>query len=147
MEPYGGKGPSSSPYFHGRWTDNESGVLNTTIGDPAHQTTWEYLALFVVLIIFGDEFRDTGFAILGDNTSSLGLALNLKGNKALGRISRELSWRRIRQGWRYACGHLPTERNKVADTLSRLSSPVDLPNFPAELKRAVRRSVPKLADL
>ena len=134
-------------YFYGNWSADEERDLGVVIGDPAHQTTFEFLALFMVLLVFGTEFSDVGLAIVGDNTASLSLALSLKGGKALGRVSREIAWRRIRCGWRYKCGHLPSELNVTADALSRMSEPAGIGQLPDQLGRAVRRGTPTLADV
>ena len=80
--------------------------------------------------------------------ASLTLALNRKGKKGLGRVSRELSWRRVRYGWRYAVGHLPTESNKTADALSRLTAPrQESRQRPPQVATALHLPVPRLADL
>ena len=85
-------------YFEGAWNQTDADDLGIVIGKPDGQTILEYAALFLVLLAFGETFRGTGVVILGDNLGSLSLALTLKGDKALGRISREVSWRRVRLG-------------------------------------------------
>ena len=86
--------------------------------------------------------------ILGDNLASLNLALNLKGKKILGKTSREIAWRQVRQGWRYMCGHLPSELNDTADALSRLSAPAEKARqIPSELRLAQRIEPPLLNDV
>ena len=127
-------------YVFGKWEDLDANFLATPIGSPSGQTTWEYLTLFLVLVTYGYEHRALGLAILGDNLSSLNLSISLKGSAALGRISRELAWRRVRGGWRYACGHLPAELNDIAESLSRRHAPGDRRReFPAELRDVRRR--------
>ena len=83
-----------------------------------------------------------GVALLGDNLSALNGALSLKGTR-LSRITRELAWRKVRRGWRYACGHLLAERNELADAFSRLSAPAgNAKLFPAGLADTVMRRFP-----
>ena len=53
-------------YIYGRWTAEDADHLKIIIGDPAGQTTWEYLALLLVLVVFGFENRETGLILLGD---------------------------------------------------------------------------------
>ena len=125
-------------YGYGQWATEDAAYLGIAIGKPASQTVFEYLALFIVLVCYGHAHRSTGLAILGDNLASLNLALSMKGSAALGTISRELTWRRIRGGWRYACGHLPTEQNTVADQLSRLHQPGHPAQLPDVLREARR---------
>ena len=131
-------------FFTGAWTEEDAEVVGARLGEPDGQTAWEYLTLFLVLLAFGTDSRRTGLVILGDNLASLNLALNLKGNKVLGRTSREIAWRQIRQGWRYMCGHLPSELNHTADALSRMSAPAEkAKDLPAEL-HGVRQVVPPI---
>ena len=115
-------------YFYGCWTADEEKKLDVKIGEPHGQTTWEYLTLFLALVLFGYRYRVSGIIITGDNIASLNLALTLKGDKSLNLISREMAWRRVRHGWRYRCAHLPSELNKTADELSRLSRGQQLPD-------------------
>ena len=75
-------------------------------------------------------------------------ALHIKGRNALSKIGRELSWRRARDGWRYVVGHLPAERNVIADALSRLAAPSHAAkHLPAELAGARRLDPPEIASL
>ena len=123
-------------------------TLGIAIGSPAGQTTWELLAIFLVLIAWGGLHRAPGLAILGDNTASLESALHLRGKGALAKIAREISWRRARTGWRYAVGHLPSERNCLADALSRLHAPAaDSARWPAALRRVRTRALPQIGTL
>ena len=131
------QGGSPVAYFMGKWTEQDAKIVGAPLGDPAGQTSWEYVTLFIALYVFASDHRGTGLAVLGDNVSSLNLALNLKGNRFLGKVSREIGWRRIRLAWRYACGHLPSELNTTADALSRLHAPGTAAKaFPAELTPA-----------
>ena len=115
----------TEPVEYITWTWNEmiSEKLGETIGDSAGQSTWEFLVLFMALCVWGSEYNDPGLALIGDNLASLQVAVNNKGKGSLNVISRELAWRKVRYAWRFATGHLPTELNKLADSLSRLSAP------------------------
>ena len=135
-------------FFAGAWTENDAEVVGAPLGAPDGQTAWEYITLFLVLLAFGTDFRKTGLVILGDNLASLNLALTLKGSRVLGKTSREIAWRQVRQGWRYMCGHLPSELNHTADALSRLSAPTDnAKDLPTELGKARRVEPPILMDI
>ena len=130
------------------WQPTDAKELQTTVGKPAGQTTWELLALLVTLVLWGRSHRGHGIALLGDNTASLQAALQLRGRGALARIAREISWRRARDGWRYAVGHLPSERNVLADSLSRLHAPsAEHKCLPPELAGALTREAPEIASL
>ena len=104
---------------------------------------WEYMVIWLALELWGDQHRAEGLAILGDNIAALSGALSLKGKSGLSRITRELAWRKVRRGWRYACGHLPAERNDLADALSRLTAPKgNSKPFPAGLTASAPRQFP-----
>ena len=130
------------------WTAADAERLKAEIGAPSGQTTWELLAVFICLTLWGAEHRGLGVAILGDNLSSLEAALHLSGRGALSQIAREMAWRRAREGWRYVVGHLPTERNALADALSRLDAPTgERRQVPSELRRATQRAAPEPHEL
>ena len=129
------------------WTAADARELKIDIGSPAGQTTWELLALFVCLVLWGRAHRGQGLALLGDNLASLEAALHLRGRGALSQIAREISWRRARDGWRYVVGHLPTERNIIADALSRLAAPAaEAKRWPTELASASQRAAPDISS-
>ena len=71
-----------------------------------------------------------------------------KSRDTLAAIGKELAWRKAKFGWRYAVAHLPTEANKLADRLSRLSDPTlpPLTQQPDELEGAARVN-PRLDQL
>ena len=130
------------------WSAADAADLQTVIGAAAGQTTWELLAILISLNLWGTRYRSQGLAILGDHLSSLEAALHLKGRNALSKIGRELAWRRARAGWRYAVGHLPAERNVIADALSRLSAPREAAKpMPIELGTASRVEPPDNTSL
>ena len=135
-------------YMYGKWTPEDAQLLKVQIGNCAAQTVFEYLALFIALAEFGYQYRTPGIVVLGDNVASLTLSLNLKGDKSLNLISREIAWRRARQGWRYRVAHIPSEQNEVADALSRLGQPDRAQKpVPSALNRAELVRAPRLADL
>ncbi len=74
-------------------------------------------------------------SVLGDNVGALQVALSLTGRGQLHTIAKDIAWRQAIHGWIYEVGHLPSEANTVADTLSRLS---EGPDIPAVLHEAAR---------
>jgi len=74
----------------------------------------------------------------------LSSTLSFKGKSALTQITKELAWRKVRRGWRYAAGHLPREMNTLADSLSRVTAPEgsERRSFPKELESAAKRETP-----
>ena len=78
-------------------------------------------------------------ALVGDNLAALTTAVSHRGRGDLGRVCRELALRQARWGLQLAVGHLPSELNDWADSLSRCYAPVpppvaaeisDLPQMP-----------------
>jgi len=123
-------------------------MFKTRIGDPGGQTTWEYLILYIALHTWGSEHR-SGLLLLGDNLASLAGILNLRGKSVLNLITKEVAWRKVRFQWRFAVGHLPTEKNQIADALSRIAAPPgsEHRSLPACLRGAVVIEAPAFDDL
>ena len=103
----------------------------------------EYLVILLSLDLWEERFRAEGLAILGDNMEVLSGAISLKGRAELAKITGEIAWRKVRKGWRFACGHLPAEHNDTADCLSRLSAPEgNRKAFPHALVASAARAFP-----
>ena len=137
-------------YFEVTWKAGDARHLGIRIGEPAGQTTWELATLVLALVAWATRFRLEGLAVLGDNTAALEVAINLRSCAALGPLTRELAWRKVRLGWRFSTGHLPAELNGTADALSRTSAPDDAEkkSFPSvALRGAHRIPAPVLAEL
>jgi len=131
------------------WTEQQADSVKATIGQPKSQTTFEYLALYLVLRQWGDHFWREGFAILGDNVASLSCAVSFKGKGALCQISREIAWRKVRRQWRYIVAHVPSEQNQTADALSRTAAPratTEERSFPAAALKGATRVEPARLD-
>ena len=64
-----------------------------------------------------------GLCFLGDNVASLNLALSGKAKGNMAAIARELSVMKARDNLRFSVGHLPSEQNVIADSISRLAQP------------------------
>ena len=136
-------------YTQVAWTPAVAKKFGVAIGRPEGQTAWEYLMMFLALVVWADSFRHCGLIVLGDNLAALAGILNLRGRRAITVVTRELAWRRVRFAWRYAAGHLPAEHNLLADALSRLDAPAGSEHkvFPAELLDVTRRPAPAFDEL
>jgi len=136
-----------SEYLMFSWTPSLASFLGTEVGSPDGQTTWEYLVVFLSLLCWGTRCREEGLAVMGDNMAALSGAISLKGRGQLTKITREISWRKCRYGWRYCTGHLPAELNTMADALSRVTAPqgADQKSFPHELEGKPRCPVPDVS--
>ena len=121
--------------------------LPVQVGSPASQCFWEFLALLVSLVLWGDKFMHESLQIVGDNIGALSSALSLKGAGPLLTISRELAWRRARRQWKYVVGHIATESNIIPDLLSRQHDPRPAAFPSAALAHAIRDSCPEVASL
>jgi len=146
--PFGGgaarrRGSQYIDWFAVTWSAAMVGDTGAEVGKPSSQSFWEFFALLAVLLVYSEVAPGCTLQILGDNTASLQQSLRLRGRGAMLAISRELSWRQARFHWRFAVAHLPTERNAVADALSRLSGP-SAADFPAALAGKPRLVVPDL---
>jgi len=133
-------------YFSVAWEASMVPHLAVHIGEARSQTFWEFLALFLVLEVWADEYRSSGLNVAGDNVGALQQALALKGRGPMLEISREVAWRKARRGWSFKMGHLPSERNGTADALSRMAAP-ELYPLPRCLRGLPRRSVPDVSKL
>ena len=83
-------GSVASEFFFLAWP-NEVYSLRLRPGDSKHQSAWEFLTLFLALVLWGDDFVHEALLILGDNTAALQDAIGPKGKNAMLWIARELS--------------------------------------------------------
>ena len=171
-------------YVFLQWRDRDVKALGVTVGDSKYQSFWEFLMVLIALIVWGDRFVDEEVAVIGDSTSALQDALQLKGPRSeegcgfnqtrfpfsplafksprgfqaakfgrssgrsvMAAVAREIAWRQQRRGWAFRVGHIPAERNTVADALSRqFDNPAVA--FPGvALRGASERAAPDVGDL
>jgi len=140
----------ASEFFEATWDKQLAHHLSIKVGESSGQSCWEFLTLYLSLLLWGTQFSTEGVSIAGDNTAALANAVTFKGRSGLNRISMELSWRKVRFGWRYQVAHLPSEGNVISDALSRTSAPhsAERKSFPqAALRGANRREVPETSKL
>ena len=134
-------------YRHWLWDQASASDLGVQPELPKFQTFWELATLLMALVTWGSKFRDSSVAVLGDNTGALQTALSLTGRMPNLAVAREIAWRRVRCGWVFEVGHLPSEHNLVADALSRVADPSP-PPWPAwELSAATWAKPPVLQHL
>ena len=128
-------------FWYKAWSQEDVAQLDVHIGEPSAQCFLEFLALFICLELWGNDFVQTSLQIVGDNTGALEAALQLKGSGPMLAIAREIAWRKARRHWQYRVGHLASESNDIPDALSRQHDPVPA-SFPQALKRARRIACP-----
>ena len=128
----------ATEFFYTKWEDEDFGPKRVSTGNSKFQTFWEFWTLLLAAIAWSTHLSGKGVLFAGDNTASLQLALDLKGQREMNLISRELAWRKAREGWKFALAHLPEEQNKTADALSRQFAPKPLPFPSSALKNAKR---------
>ena len=107
-------------YFKAKWRPKDFKHMDVTVGESRSQSFFEFLTLFMSLVLWASRGAGGAVAVIGDNTAALTNALGMKGRGPMLAISRELAWRRARGGWVFEVGHIPAEENQVADALSRL---------------------------
>ena len=66
-------------YAHLAWAPEDFSVLGVTLGDSKYQSFFEFCMVLLSLMIWGDRFTEQEVAIIGDSTSALQDALELKG--------------------------------------------------------------------
>ena len=136
-------------YWYVVWDERWATSLQTSVGIPDGQTSWEFLTLVLSLCTWASSYKERGLAVLGDNIGALSGGANLRGKGPLAAIARELAWRKVRLQWRFATGHLPSEANTAADALSRLHAPsasAEHKDFPAELLKCKQLWPPTFAE-
>ena len=121
---------------------------NTRLHDPAYQSEFELLAIFVSVKLFSQLFEEQciQFYIHSDSTSALHTATTLRGKSPLmsqlaGEIALTLESFEIDALWGR---HLRGVLNVLADPLSRLSEGSTVPE---SLQDATRMTVPALSSL
>ena len=119
-----------------------------TVGDPAFQTEWELLAIFIAICIFSKFLKRTHVRmfIQSDNTAALRAALEFHASSPLmSSLAAEMAIRIECAGWEPLWGkHIRGIHNTVADALSRFCEGIPLPEC---LKSAREIVVPDVATL
>ena len=85
-------------YTYVKWEEQSAAILGAVPGDSAYQSFWEMVMLLVCLVLWGDDFTNEELLIVGDSTSALQNALDLKGKGIMAAVAREISWRQARFG-------------------------------------------------
>ena len=134
-------------YFKAKWKKSDFKGMDVTVGASRSQSFFEFLTLFLSLLVWANLCGEGSIAVIGDNTAALTNAINMKGKGPMLVISRELAWRRARGTWNFEVGHIPAEENQIADSLSRLFA--DPPkDFPAQaLQNAKEVEAPEVRGL
>ena len=141
--PYG----TIEEFFAVIWSGEEAPHLPVVPGEARFQSFWEFATLLLVLLVWGDRFVDHSLEVLGDNTAALSNALSLKGRGPMLAVAREISWRRARRAWQFRVGHLPSEHNNVANSLSRVADPKGAGWPSRALSAASEAKPPRLQDV
>ena len=128
-------------YMHCVWEPDTLTRFQAKLGDSAHNSTWEFLALVMACVLWAPAGAKQATLVKGDNIGALQDALHCKGKGAMSAVAREYSWRKVAYAWKLTFEHLPGEANVLADALSRLQQPSPL-KFPAALAGCLRRAAP-----
>ena len=96
--------------------------MKVKVGEPASQTFFEILALVLAV----ERWCPAGApptVIWGDNTAALQEAVDMKGKGPQETLAQALAVLRGARSLALSVGHLPSESNVLADSLSRLFAP------------------------
>ena len=132
-------------HFSVCWDLKDAEHLGVEPTIPDWQSFWE-LATLILAIVRWSALRD-GITYMGDNISSLELALSGKAKGPMAALARELLWRKARNQWYYGVAHLAAEANTTADSLSRFSQPGVVASLPLRCKSSVEVPPMRLIDL
>ena len=122
------------------WAAEDFGNMDVEIGSPASQTFFEVLVLVLAVELWAEEGQSS--AILGDNTGALQEALDLKGRGVHTKLAQALSIIIVSRSLSLSVGHLPSEANTAADSLSRQAEPGNRKPWPFARKAGVKIDTP-----
>ena len=148
--PWGGgatlsEGDVIKEFFVVSWREADASHLGVHPGSPKWQSFWELATLLLCLDAWGSRFVEHSLEILGDNTSALQDALDLKGRGPMLALAREIALRNAQRNLSYVVGHLPSEHNTVPDQLSRVFAP-DRAAFPTHALAGAQQVGVKLLE-
>ena len=114
------------------WNPSLCEGLQVKIGESKYLPFFEALTALAAIRTWCGPGQLRSAAVVGDNLAALTVAVSHRGRGDLGRVCRELALFQARWGIHLAVGHLPSELNTWADTLSRQFAP-EAPQIPEEL--------------
>ena len=120
-------------YWHDAITEADLALLGATRNDPAFQSEWELLAVWISLEVFS-QYLDRSLAgmrvvLRTDNTATIQAAMEYKASSPLmNQLAAEVSLQlAVKNLLPLFAQHVPGLLNDVADRLSRMSSSPQLP--------------------
>ena len=99
------------------WTREDEELLHTRRGDPAHQATWEFMALFAIRHFVSPVLRGK-IILVGD---ALGVS------QKINEVAKELALHLAPLGHELVGIHVWSEVNVIADALSRMGEHEPVP--------------------
>ena len=128
------------------WTPSLCEGLKVRSGESKFLPFFEALTALAAITVWCGPGRLQSAALVGDNLAALTTAVSFRGRGDLGRVCRELALRQARWGLHLAVGHLPSEINDWADSLSRRFAPCP-PPLPQILEELPRETPPEMSSL
>ena len=123
--------------YHSYWfdkvTDADRELMGSEAGDPAFQSEWELLAVWVSLEAFKEVLTQygTGCQVIlrTDNMATIQAAMEFRSHSPLmTQLTAEISiLTELLQLQPIRAEHVPGILNRIADKLSRANSPIDVP--------------------
>ena len=122
------------------WEAGEFQGMDVEVGSSASQTFFEILVLVLAIELWALSVQPT--AVLGDNVAALQEAISMKGKGLHAPLSQALAVLIVSRTLRLSAGHLPSEANEAADSLSRQAEPGNAKRWPFSPDQNVIRDVP-----
>ena len=123
------------------WDERHEKLISGEIGEPGHQANWEALMMVIAMRTWIDERCRGVVTIVGDASGVLGdvVAMRAK-SETVNDLIKELALHIAPYGLEVQGLHIWSERNVLADTLSRVANGVKMPPWLDEM--GVRRAAP-----
>ena len=128
------------------WSDDLCQELRAERGQSAYLSFFEAFTVLAAVALWCQPGQRTSVAVVGDNIAALTVAVSRRGRGDLGRLCRELALVQAHRSLSIAVGHLASELNTWADSLSRLSAPSPS-TIPKELLEVPRATWPRTDEL
>ena len=128
-------------YLQLAWDERHEKLISGKIGSPGHQADWEALMVVIAVRTWIDESSRGAVTIVGDASGVLGdvVAMRAK-SETVNDLIKELALHIAPYGLEVQGLHIWSERNVLADTLSRVANGEKMPPWLDEM--GVRRAAP-----
>ena len=128
-------------YIQMAWDERREKLISGKIGEPGHQADWEALMMIVAMRTWIDETCRGAITVVGDAAGVLGDIVAMRAKSVtVNNLIKELALHLAPFGLEVQGVHIWSERNAVADALSRVAIGGDMP--PGLDEAHVQRATP-----